>query len=457
MNYTDTYAPVVNLRTIRCLFALAAYLDLEVHHMDVTTAFLNAELPEDERAYMQLPPGYQKEDGSTMALLLQKSLYGLKQAPRLWHQDLHRTVTSADFPLKLRKSWADECLYVGKNMAITLYVDDLLLFSLGTDLIMKVKDALMANYDMKYLGEVKKFLGIRVTRDRSRKLIRLNQEEYIQSILEKFGFVNVKTRATPLPPNIQLSKASDSVNQMPLTAEEANLYRSMLGSSGYAALGTRPDLTYTVGKLGQYSSCPTEEHWQAMDWHFRYLAGTKDLGLEYDGNVFHFHGFSNADWAQTFGEPQHARKSTSGYTYQLCNASISWSSKLQSTVATSSTEAEVIASNHAGKEGVWLRKLLKDLQLLSNDPILQNKQETTTLYVDNTSSMVISSEPGNQQRTKHYDVAYFWIRERLQRGELVLVYKPTEDMTADIFTKSLPKPAHNRHVHELGLRVEPKL
>jgi hypothetical protein len=190
-----------------------------------------------------------------------------------------------------------------------------------------------------------------------------------------------------------------------------------------------------------------------MDHAYRYLAGTTNYRLIYDGNTFDFHGYTDADWAECYGPDDIARRSTSGYTFQMCNASVSWSSKLQSTVAKSSTEAEVIASNHAGMEAIWIRKLLKDLRPIITPTKLKDQPiSTTTIYADNQPSITISTEPGSHQRTKHYDVAYFWIREKIESCELKLPYKSTYDMTADIFTKSLAKPAHDRHTKTLGLR-----
>ena len=225
----------------------------------------------------------------------------------------------------------------------------------------------------------------------------------------------------------------------------------MLGSILYAALGTRPDLAFTAAKLGQFASCATQEHWEAMQWAFQYINATASYGIVYDGSEpWDFHGYTDSDYAQCLAPPPDRRKSTSGYTWQMCGASVSWSSKLQPTIALSSTEAEVIASNHAGKEGVWLRKLLQDLSSVISTQT--EKPRITTLFADNQSAMVICNEPGNQQRTKHFDTQWFWIRERIANGELRLVYKSTLEMTADICTKSLPRPTHNRHCKFLGLR-----
>src|SRR5579871_5315346 len=100
----------------------------------------------------------------------------------------------------MRRSCADECLYLGPNIAVLVYVDDFILIGKGLSTIVLVKGALSAKYDMKDLGPAKKFLGLRITRNRVRRELRLDQEEYAESTLERFGFVQVKPRNTPLPP-----------------------------------------------------------------------------------------------------------------------------------------------------------------------------------------------------------------------------------------------------------------
>lgn len=452
IHYTETYAPVVNLRTIRVLLALAAFLDLEVHQMDVKTAFLNATLPESERVLMQIPKGYSPQSKDTIALLLLKSLYGLKQAPRLWNMDLHEVITSPSFPVRMTQSLCDESLYISNKLIVAVYVDDILLFSRDLSLIEKAKKSLMDTYEMKDLGEARKFLGIRISRDRLRRTIRIDQEEYSNAILERFGYDPTASRPTPMKSGLQLGK--DEAKATQLTPSEALVYRSMLGSLLYAALGTRPDLAFTASRLGMFNHNPNEEHWEAMDWAFRYLRRTAKLGITYGGtDTESIYGYTDADYAQMLGDdPSLRRKSTSGYTWHVSGGSVSWSSKLQSTIATSSTEAEVIASNAAGKEGLWLRKLLLEfLPVIAPSRLTTTPLAATKLFVDNKSAMIISAAPGNQQRTKHWDVNHFWIRERITKNELELIYVPTESMTADIFTKSLPAVLHDRHVRGLGL------
>jgi hypothetical protein len=148
----------------------------------------------------------------------------------------------------------------------------------------------------------------------------------------------------------------------------------------------------------------------------------------------------DADW----GSDVNDRKSTSGYAFTLAGGAISWSSKKQSAVALSSTEAEYIAGAHAAKEAIWLGRLFNGLQQPSTFPI--------PLYIDNQSAIAIARNPEFHDRTKHIDIRYHFLRHKVESGELVLDYLPTADQPADILTKGLAREKHDKFAEALGLR-----
>ena len=163
------------------------------------------------------------------------------------------------------------------------------------------------------------------------------------------------------------------------------------------------------------------------------------LGLEYNeaGNK-HLIGYSDADWGGDLAE----RKSTSGYVFLLAGGAISWSSKKQSTVALSTTEAEYIAMCHASKEAIWLRQLLADINYKILGP--------TSIYGDNQGCIALSKNPSDHARTKHMDIKYHFVREKVEQQKIVLSFCPSEDMAADAFTKGLTKEKHQRLIKKIG-------
>jgi len=162
-----------------------------------------------------------------------------------------------------------------------------------------------------------------------------------------------KSVKVPIPVGVRLS-----AEQCPKTQEEEEdmsrvPYASAVGSLVYAMVCTRPDIAHAVGVLSRFISKPGKEHWTAMKWVFRYLHGTSDYGLCYQGRpgldrVLDIHGFFDVDWAGDLDQ----RRSTSGYVFNLFGGVVNWMSKKQSIVALSTTEAEYMAATHASKEAV---------------------------------------------------------------------------------------------------------
>jgi len=181
IDYLDTYAPVAKLASIRILFVIAASLDLEIHQMDIVTAFLANILHEE--IYMEQPEGF-VDDGHDVDMVceLEKSLYGLKQSARLWNQKLDGYLRKIGYT----QTNADHCVYVNNDngVIVAMWVDDLIIFGkdpVGVDLL---KLQLRMKFELKDMGELQYFLGIQVLRDRKKKLLQILQCGYVNMILE---------------------------------------------------------------------------------------------------------------------------------------------------------------------------------------------------------------------------------------------------------------------------------
>ena len=261
------------------------------------------------------------------------------------------------------------------------------------------------------------FLGIEViwTDDG----IWLMQRKYVLDMLKKFGMTGCKPIATPIEQNAKLRADSGE----PL--ENPTLYRQIVGSLIYATL-TRPDMSHDVGVLSQFMQVPRKPHLDAARRVLCYAKGMLNYGLFYPyGADVEVCGYTDADWAGS----SYDRRSTSGYVFSLGSAAVSWSSKKQTTVALSSTEAEYRGAAMAASEIAWLRKLLHSLGCDVLQPV--------TLFCDNMSSIQLANNPVFHARTKHIEVHYHYIREKVLAQEIDLVYVGTHEQVADIFTKSL--------------------
>jgi hypothetical protein len=173
-------------------------------------------------------------------------------------------------------------------------------------------------------------------------------------------------------------------------------------------------------------SAPTTIHLAATKRILRYLRGTLFHGITFHPSPLTLSAYTDADWA---GDPDD-RRSTSGYLVYLGSNPITWSAKKQPTISRSSTESEYKALAIASAELCWIRALLKDLGIYLSQPPL--------LWCDNVSALAIASNPVFHARTKHIEVDFHFVRERVLRKDLIVKFVSTIDQLADIFTKSLP-------------------
>ena len=193
-------------------------------------------------------------------------------------------------------------------------------------------------------------------------------------------------------------------------------------------LHLQPDFTFAVNIVATLSEKPAKEHWASVKRIFRYLKGTVNYGLQYSSDASEdCVGFCDADWAGDTND----RKSTSGYTFQKNGASDSWRSKKQPRVALSTAEAEYIALSAAVQEALWMKQLLVDLNVNTETPM--------TIYEDNQAVISVSKNPQFHGRAKHIDIKCHFVRDQVEKGTINVVYCPTSNMGADLFTKGLPK------------------
>jgi hypothetical protein len=372
IDYDETFAPVAKLASLRVILAIAAEKNLEMHQMDVKSAYLNGTLTNE--IFMTAPPGFPVPDG--MVLRLIKAVYGTKQGGRVWYEEISETLADMGYI----RTEADHAVFTRAGgdapSIIALYVDDITMVASDLASIDRDKEALKRSYEMTDLGELSWILGMHISRDRTAGWIAVSQEKYSLEILQRFDKSDSRPVSTPALANEHLKKLDNA-------EIEPKSYQSALGALMYPMLGTCPDLAYTVAALGRHAATPGADHQRALDRAFRYLRATPSRRLVFRKgapNGTTLHGFVDADWASDIND----RKSTSGFVFMLGGAAVSWSSKKQTTVALSSTEAEYIAASNAGKEALWLRRLLTDLGIDSTQP--------TTLHVDNQSAIVLKPE-----------------------------------------------------------------
>jgi len=434
-----TFAPVMRFETLRTDLAFAAINNLKLRQFDVKGAYLHGRLTEE--IYMMQPPGYDDESGAVC--LLQRSLYGLKQAGNVWNHELNRVLLDIGF-IQLK---TDYCCYIrcqDDDFTILLvWVDDFLSLSTTDSQNDLIEHDLQAHFEVKSLGQPSMLLGIKLHQEDH--LITLSQTHFIDTLLKKFGLENANPVSTPMDSNVKLDELEETdeiINQGEPDPKLSTGYATLIGSLMYLALGTRPDIAYSVNKLAQFTHNPKPKHWTAVKRIFRYLKGTRTHVLTYGGSDDllspKINIYCDADWASNAD-----RKSVSGYVITMAGGAVSWSSKKQATIALSTAEAEYIAATHVAKQVLWHRSLFRELRF----PL----PTTSTIFSDNQATISIAHHPEFHSRTKHIDIAHHFLRDLVENKTLNLVYINTRENLADLFTKALPKPIHQDLTYEIGI------
>ncbi|KAK8672863.1 hypothetical protein V6N13_111220 [Hibiscus sabdariffa] len=300
------------------LVAKAAFHDYEIWQMDVKTTFLNGKLEED--VYMTQPEGFVTPENVGKVCKLQRSIYGLKQASRSWNLRFNDAIKEFGFI----RNEDEPCVYKKFSGSIVslliLYVDDILIIGNDVPTLQSIKTWLSSCFSMKDLGEAPYILGVKIYRDRSKRLIGLSQSTYIDKMLKWFSMEESKMGFLPMRHVISLSK-----EMCPSTPQERERmsqipYASDIGSIMYAMIYTRPDLSYALSMTSRYQANLGEGHWTTVKNILKYLRRTKDVFLVYGGEEeLGIKGFTDA----SFQTDKDVSRSQSGFVFCLNGGAVS--------------------------------------------------------------------------------------------------------------------------------------
>ena len=451
IDFSETFAPTVRRESLRIYLALCLILNLFIYQVDIVGAYLESPLGDNELPiFMKLPPGMhdlrQIQEGLLCRLL--RSLYRLKQSGRLWNQNVIAVYKCIGFRQLNGDPSILICCSEGEISIVSVYVDDFLLASSTMKTLNALKQSLAGEYDTKDLGEVKTIIRWQIERDTAASTMKIHQSEFIRDLVIEEGLTDCNANVIPM-------KAGSSIEMSdPENYEEANLhtYQRLVGKLMYLSCGTRPDISFVIRQLSRHNADPRKGHLRATKRVVRYLKGTIEMGLIFgresaerwprDPSPYGLVGYANSNFAR---DPKD-RKSVMGYCFFLNGAVVSWSSKKQRTVSTSTTKAKYIALGHAAKEAVWIRRFINKMKL--------EAVEDVTLYGNNEISIALTKNAESQHRTKHIDVQYHYIRELVNKRELTIEWIPESKMLADGMTKALPTETFRKHRALLGMAVK---
>jgi hypothetical protein len=485
LKLANTYSSCIEQPCMRLFFALCANEGSFCIKVDATNAYANSP-PPDQPTYVHVDHQYadwfllryDEEVPLDHVLPVQHALQGHPESGALWERFINKVLHRHGFKSTTHERSLYHGTYDGWKMLISRQVDDLAIGCCNVDSIRKLVATICAEdkIDLRDEGILTSFNGVDIIQ--SRHYIQVTCESYIDRFLEHYGWSSPGNRESsdrPIEP-IAMSTIPQlfldydaAANATPTTLMEYEdsasfSYRSILGCVIYVYVVARIDIGFAVTLLARFSDHPVKIHFDSLRRLARYLPMTKAWGLIYwrpapmvtfpvvvvvlepDTSLPDFPQPQSPTSLAGYVDAAHAtdlstRRSITGLAFMLCGGPIAYKSKMQSTVSTSSTEAEFIAAVKAAKIAKYLRSILLELDYAQLGP--------TVLYEDNQAAILMINASRPTPRSRHIDIQHFAIQEWKANGDIILCYIPGIINSADNLTKALGTTLHFRHVRRL--------
>jgi hypothetical protein len=427
-------APVASLVTTRTMLSAAAVRGWYASLSDISGAFLQGK-PITQTVYMAMPKGA-IEAGlvSHSVVRLKKCLYGAHSAPALWNQQFNSDLISV---LGMVRSKYDICLYsknLGTDQALmcTIVVDDVTTVSPHQHLIDAFEDKLTSLYSLSERGPLHQLLGMKVVYSQSDRFVVFSQPGTITNMVKRFGLMDQHRVTIPMRPdfvpNFELNTTP------PLSLDLMKQYQAKLGCGIWTAISTRPDISQPINVLARHMKTPNHHHMAALNQVYAYLQSTKDIGIcfHYDHSKPHNVNTISIYTDATWGTPGRVPNSRWGVVIKMNNGPILWNSLLMKVIAQSSCESEFMGMSNSCRKLAFLLHISPDLDIPQTLPLI--------MHEDNTSSIQMSKNQANGERTRHILMRYQYVRDMVEQGIIKPQFCGTNDMEADMLTKALPAP-----------------
>ena len=423
IDYFETFSPTPSASSIRLLAAIACELDLDLYHFDAEQAFVQSKLDCD--VFIRLPQGCRDMSGKVVRL--NRSLYGLKQASRQWYHHLGQCLERLGFEQCL----ADPCvLRLMENgivsLLVVVHVDDLLVAG-EKSRVDQLQSDLNKMVPINHLGELSWYLGCSFVRNRSRGLLSISQQAYIDKVIDRFGIED--STMIPACTTVKLEEFDES------EPEGDWPFREAVGSLMWIANQTRPDIANAVRAVARHSHEPKSVHWKAVRMIMGYLRTTRHLGITFQrGRGLNLEVYADSDYASKATD----RRSVSGGVVMCGGSAVSWFSRTQKCVTLSTSEAEYVAMGDSVKEALFIRSVWSFMLPDRAKPCLR-------IYEDNAGAIQLAENPLSSSNSKHIDVRHHFLRELVFSGSISIVHVPSKYQHADVLTKPLSRESFDFH------------
>lgn len=463
----DSGAPTVHNSTINMALGIAAHQDSIISIYDIKGAYLNAPLPPDQVIHMKinqdlstilikLLPHYQQylTNKKEIYVQLKRALYGLVQSGKLWYEHLSSSLKEINY----QPSPSDKALFTKKTgtstSTICLHVDDLLFITNLPEEKELIENHLRKKYEEITIqsSDNMDYLGMQLIRNRKNRSIKISQQGYIKEMMELYKVTGTKTSPASLnlfkSPNAPISEYSssqeyefiqhhdnqqtneDMTNNNINTPCKDHTFLSQIMKVSFLAQRSRPDLLLPLSFLTTRVANPNQSDYQKLHRLLQYINGTQSLGITLSPKEIKLVAWIDASYACHDDLKSHSGIVLSLGEINNSASSINYvSSKKQKLITTSSAESELVAQYLGLKQIIWSRAILKDLGFEQAEP--------TILFQDNKSTITMSNNGSGGKNSKHIDIRYFLIKEKIDEKSIELRYLETSNMLADILTKAL--------------------
>ncbi|KAA8497592.1 Retrovirus-related Pol polyprotein from transposon TNT 1-94 [Porphyridium purpureum] len=436
--YPKKSSPTVATDSLLLLAAIAANAKYAVGKADFPGAFLNALMPPDgpkvhvrlDRYLTRVLCGlddkylrYVRSDGG-LVCVLKKALYGTIMAARQWFLTVKKMLQE----LRFSQNRFDECVFRRGNVSLAIHVDDIIVFAPSAREVKIVLDEIERRYPglQREQGDTVEYLGMRFAFDRSTATVLVSMNGYIGTMLSEFG---ASGRART-PAGTDLYEVGSTER---LTRDKKDDFHTWTAKLLYVAKRVRPDILTAVGYLTTRVHEPNIRDWQKLERVMKYLAATQEMGLRLGASTEKT-VVCGAD--ASYGACDDYR-SVTGTSVTLGTGAVYARSSKQKLVTKSSTEAELVAASDSLGQVLWTARFLRDQGF--------ELKESVLLQDNNSAIALMKHGKPTSMRTKHIGIRYFVVHDAADRGDIRVVYCPTEDLTADLLTKPLQGKVFEKH------------
>ena len=478
-------SPVVDLVSIRLLTIIAVEKGLSMHLLDISSAYLNADLEDNREIFIYPPKCY--EVGKNHCWKLNKSLYGMRQSGYNWYNHFRRILINNGMTQTLHNDGIFAKQFEnGDVLYLTIYVDDVFIIGNTAKVIEDFVTMLENHFELTYFGETTEYLGINFNRNGD--TFTLDQKPFLEKLVDNFNILDSYGKNIPVIPNdinvVRKLRKSDEINdfikierphhlinaitkttyiepdddekRIPdfesppqaelLDAKGIKLYQSAVGLLLWATMNTRPDLSFIVNVLGSKCSNPDTNDWKKLIYCLRYVKNHLDFKLEYKkGRLlkleqdFIIEVFSDASFA-----PELDRRSITGMAIYVNGNLVNWATKRQKIITHSSAACEMLALNYSVLKAFDLRNTIRDIGL---------KVKNIHIHEDNKAVITILQND-NFHPHRPIDICYKFLRQKLNDGYFSISYVESKDNLADSFTKPLGMRKLNEHTRRIIKRED---